>query len=100
MITGVLHTVVIVQWIGPAAGELVQQPVKAAAQLARQYDETIVMWRVNMPSFTVYRGEVTPRRDPRPGEIVFTRIDALPDLGPHEVIYTSGGIVLAKKLSQ
>jgi 4-amino-4-deoxy-L-arabinose transferase-like glycosyltransferase len=100
MIAGVLHTFVIVQWIGPAAGKLIQQPVKAAAQLARQYDETIVMWRVNMPSFTVYREKVTPRRDPQPGEIVFTRIDALPDLGAHEVIYNNGGIVLAKKLAQ
>ncbi len=100
LIAGVLHTLVIVQWVGPAAGELIQQPVKTAAKLAGQYDETIVMWRLNMPSFTVYREHITPRRDPQPGELVFTRIDALSDLGAHEVIYQEGGIVLARKLVQ
>ena len=96
---GALNTFVVVQWVGPAAGELLQQPVKTAARLASKYGETVVMWRINMPSFTVYRQKVTPRRDPKPGEIVVTRIDALPDLGPHEVIFDQGGIVLAKKLS-
>ncbi len=100
LIAGVLHTIVIVQWVGPAAGELMQQPVKTVAKLARQYNETIVMWRLNMPSFTVYREQVTPRRDPQPGELVFTRVDALSDLGAHEVIYQEGAIVLARKLTQ
>jgi 4-amino-4-deoxy-L-arabinose transferase-like glycosyltransferase len=96
---GALHTFVIVQWVGPAAGALLQQPVKTAAEQARQYSEPVVMWRVNMPSFTVYRRQVTPRREPKAGEIVFTRIDALPDLGAHEVVFQQYGIVLAKKLS-
>ncbi|MCG6971349.1 MAG: glycosyltransferase family 39 protein [Gammaproteobacteria bacterium] len=100
LMAGALHTFVIVQWVGPAAGELLQQPVKSAARQARQYTEPVVMWRINMPSFTVYRQQVTPRRDPRAGEIVFTRIDALPDLGAHEVIFKQYGIVLAKKLSE
>jgi 4-amino-4-deoxy-L-arabinose transferase-like glycosyltransferase len=96
---GALNTFVIVQWVGPAAGELLQQPVKTAAEQARQYTQPVVMWRVNMPSFTVYRRHVTPRREPKVGEIVFTRIDALPDLGAHEVVFQQYGIVLAKKLS-
>jgi 4-amino-4-deoxy-L-arabinose transferase-like glycosyltransferase len=100
LMAGALHGFIIVQWVGPAAGELLQQPVKTAAMLARQYNETVVMWRINMPSFTVYREKVTPRRDPQPGELVFTRIDALDDLGAHELIYKQGGIVLARKLAQ
>lgn len=94
---GVLHAFIIAQWVAPAAGRLLQQPVKEAALKARQYPETVVMWRVNMPSFVVYREKITPRREPQPGELVFSRVDALDNLGAHEVIYRKGGIVLAKK---
>jgi 4-amino-4-deoxy-L-arabinose transferase-like glycosyltransferase len=95
---GAVHGFVIVQWLAPVAGELLQQPVKTAALLSRSYPQEVVMWNINMPSFTVYRQKITPRRRPHSGELVFTRIDALPKLGPHEVIYSKGGIVLAKKL--
>lgn len=98
LMAGAVHAYVIVQWLAPAAGDLMQQPVKSAALLARSYQGNVVMWELNMPSFTVYRQKITPRREPRSGELVFTRIDALPKLGPHEVIYSKGGIVLAKKL--
>lgn len=98
LLAGAVHAFVIVQWLGPAAGELLQQPVKTAALLARSYQGEVVMWNIDMPSFTVYRQKITPRREPKPGDWVFTRINALPKLGPHEVIFSEGGIALAKKL--
>ena len=98
LMAGAVHAFVIVQWLAPAAGELLQQPVKTAAQMARAFKGDVVMWETNMPSFTVYREKITPRREPQSGELVFTRIGALAKLGPHEVIYSQGGIVLAKKL--
>jgi hypothetical protein len=34
-----------------------------------------------MPSFSVYRGAITPwTRDPEPGQLIFLRIDKLDDL--------------------
>jgi len=98
LMAGAVHAFVVAQWLAPAAGELLQQPVKSAAHLARSYQGEVVMWGVNMPSFSVYREKTTPRREPQSGDLVFTRIDALPKLGPHEVVYSKGGIVLAKKL--
>jgi hypothetical protein len=94
---GAVHAFIIIQWLAPAAGALMQQPVKNAAQLARSYPGEVVMWDVNMPSFIVYREKITPRREPRSGDLVFTRINDLSKLGPHEVVYSKGGIVLAKK---
>ena len=55
---------------GPVVAEVRQQPLKQAALLARGLDEPVVMWGLVMPSFTVYRGQVTPQRRPQPGEAV------------------------------
>ena len=35
----------------------------------------MVRWRFNMPSFSVYRQQITPRRMPRDGEWLLTRKD-------------------------
>ena len=52
-----------------------------------------------MPSFAVYYGDITPLREPRPGEVVFTRITRLDRLEmPTEVLFQKGGIVLARAL--
>ncbi|MGD8926604.1 MAG: glycosyltransferase family 39 protein [Thioalkalispiraceae bacterium] len=80
----------------PAADELQQQPVRQAARKARSLDATVVLWQIRMPSFAIYRGAVTPERAPRPGEVVFTRIDKLAQLNNYELLFNEGGIVLAK----
>ena len=50
-----------------------------------------------MPSFSVYRGQVTERAaTPRPGEVLLTRSSALAALGPVEVLFRKGGVVLVK----
>jgi hypothetical protein len=54
-------------------------------------------WRINMPSFSVYRGAVTPSTPtPRPGQVILTRSDALAGLGPVQLLYRKGGVVLAR----
>jgi 4-amino-4-deoxy-L-arabinose transferase-like glycosyltransferase len=81
----------------PALAELQQRPVKDAALLARSQGWPVVSWRINAPSFSVYRGAVTPGvAAPRPGDIVLTRSDALPGMGAAEVLYRKGGVVLAR----
>ncbi|UCE30723.1 MAG: hypothetical protein JSW68_11790, partial [Burkholderiales bacterium] len=76
----------------------IQQPVKDAALLARDNGWDTVAWRINMPSFSVYRGMPTPRRAPRDGEVVLTRAEHLPQLGVAglEILYARGGVVLAR----
>jgi 4-amino-4-deoxy-L-arabinose transferase-like glycosyltransferase len=81
----------------PALGKLQQAPVKEAALLARSQGWSVVSWRINAPSFSVYRGAVTPGvAAPRPGDVVLTRSDALPALGAAQVLYRKGGVVLAR----
>jgi 4-amino-4-deoxy-L-arabinose transferase-like glycosyltransferase len=81
----------------PALAELQQGPVKEAALLARRAGWPVHSWRINVPSFSFYRGAVTPAtRQPRPGQIILTRSDALAGLGPVQFLYRKGGVVLVR----
>jgi 4-amino-4-deoxy-L-arabinose transferase-like glycosyltransferase len=81
----------------PAVAELQQGPVKRAALLARQAGWTVHSWRIDAPSFSVYRAAVTPRADvPRPGDVILTRSDALAGLGPVRVLFREGGVLLVR----
>lgn len=93
---GLIQAAFIALVLGPAVGRLQQQPVKEAALLARGLDRPVVMWGLNMPSFSVYRGAITERRAPRRGELAFTRVDALDSLAPHRVLYRKAGILLVE----
>ncbi|KGF79017.1 hypothetical protein IA69_26665 [Massilia sp. JS1662] len=82
----------------PAAAELQQGPVKRAALLARQAGWPVRSWRINVPSFSVYRAAVTPATDaPRPGDVILTRSDALDGLPPRfRVLFREGGVLLVR----
>ena len=82
-----------------AAGQ--QVPVQQAAAVARQLGLPVVAYRITMPSFSVYRGSVTPHRTPVTGEIAFTRLDRINDLAtethrPQTVVFRSGGVALVR----
>jgi 4-amino-4-deoxy-L-arabinose transferase-like glycosyltransferase len=81
----------------PALAQLQQGPVQEAALLARSRGWQVVSWRINAPSFSVYRQAITPGTPaPGPGAVVLTRSDALPELGAAQVLYQKGGVVLAR----
>jgi 4-amino-4-deoxy-L-arabinose transferase-like glycosyltransferase len=81
----------------PALAELQQGPVKEAALIVRAGKLPVRTWRFNVPSFSVYRGAVTERASElRPGEVILTRSDELQRLGPVQVLYRKGGVVLAR----
>jgi 4-amino-4-deoxy-L-arabinose transferase-like glycosyltransferase len=81
----------------PAAAELQQGPVKRAALLARQAGWPVRSWRIDAPSFSVYRAAVTPVADvPRRGDILLTRSNALAGLGPVRVLFREGGVLLVR----
>jgi hypothetical protein len=79
-----------------------QGPVKEAAAVASALGEPVVAYRVNLPSFSLYREAITPRRAPRPGDLVFTRVDRVAKLlaglpgVPSEVVYRRGGVTLIR----
>jgi 4-amino-4-deoxy-L-arabinose transferase-like glycosyltransferase len=90
-------------WYGvmPVLGAAQQAPVRAAALRARDLGLPVVSYHTFLPSFSVYRGSVTPNRTPQPGELVFVRVDRLPDLqlelGKTVILvpeYNAGGVAL------
>lgn len=100
ILTGLLQTLVVYGALVPRVLEVMQGPVKEAALLARRLDLPTVVFRTSMPSFSVYREAVTPDRIPRPGELVFLRVDKLPLLARElpdlrqDLIYRRGPVAL------
>jgi 4-amino-4-deoxy-L-arabinose transferase-like glycosyltransferase len=99
MAAGVISAGLVALALFPTYGEIQQGPTREAARLAQAEGWDVVMWRVDMPSFALYYGDVTPLREPEPGEVVFTRVTRLERLEvPTEVLFQKGGIVLARAL--
>jgi len=71
-----------------------QGPVKEAGLAMRGTD--VVEWNANWPSFSVYRGAVTPVRRPQPGETVLTRADRAGELPPHDVVLARREVLVAR----
>jgi len=95
---GLLGVAGLSTFVVPAAGEL-QAPVRDAARLARERGFDVVMWRLNAPSFSVYRGAPTPSREPRAGDVIVTRasrLAGLPKGTTYDILFSRGGIVLAR----
>jgi len=99
MAAGMVVAATVAFGLFPTYGEVQQGPTKEAALLARQEGWDVVMWRLDMPSFAFYYGDITPLREPEVGEVVFTRVTRLERLEiPTEVLFQKGGIVLARAL--
>jgi 4-amino-4-deoxy-L-arabinose transferase-like glycosyltransferase len=97
---GVAGVVIVSAFLVPVLAGLQQSPIVEAAQLSRARGLEPILWRLNAPSFSIYRGEPTPTRDPRPGDVVLTRAKRLAELTVagygHEVLYAKNGIVLVR----
>jgi 4-amino-4-deoxy-L-arabinose transferase-like glycosyltransferase len=81
----------------PLFGEILQGPVQRAALLAKTMPESAVTWNFHMPSFAVYRQQVTPIGTPKPGQLGLTRIDRLPADANVDRVYEEGGVVLVRQ---
>lgn len=92
--SGLMLVVLVTSQVLPTVAAVLQQPVKEAGLLARQYPQPLVMWGLNLPSFSVYSGRIAERRDPRPGDLILTKITKLPTLGAYQLLYQRHGIVL------
>lgn len=86
----------------PAVAQIQQAPIKQAALFAKEIEQPFVAYKMHMPSFSVYREQITYRRDVQAGDYVYTRADRINQLQQMfgqdavEVFYQQGGIVLAK----
>jgi 4-amino-4-deoxy-L-arabinose transferase-like glycosyltransferase len=95
---GVVTALTLSVFVVPAGAGLQQDPVREAALLCRERGIAPIMWRFNAPSFSVYRGQPTPTRDPVPGDVVITkakRLAELPGYG-YELLYSKNGVVLVR----
>lgn len=87
---------VISLFVVPALGDVLQGPVKEAAALCRAQGLAPVTWKLNAPSFSVYRGAPTPSRKPAAGDVVITKARYLHELPRHEPLYARNGIALVR----
>ncbi|GAB2881951.1 glycosyltransferase family 39 protein [Uliginosibacterium flavum] len=91
-----LQTLLVALAVAPLVGDVLQGPVKRAAFVARDFAEPGVLWNFHAPSFSVYRQQVTPTEQARPGQIALTRVDRLPADAKVDVLYKEGGVVLVR----
>ncbi len=102
VLAGIVQTLVVYGAVAPRVLETLQGPVKEAALTAKRMDLPTVVYRTSMPSFSVYRGAITPSRAPQPGELVFLRVDKLEQLTKAspamrlELVYHRGPVALLR----
>lgn len=99
MIVATIQVLVLTTVVVPWVGNVLQGPVKEAAAFVRELDEPVVAWRLNAPSFSVYRETVTPSRAPEPGELALTRVDRIPETG-YETLYRKGGVAVVRRQAE
>ncbi|MTW21170.1 glycosyltransferase family 39 protein [Allochromatium palmeri] len=102
VLIGLVQTLVVYGEVAPRVLDTLQAPVKEAALMAKRTELPTVVYRTSMPSFSVYREAITPNRAPKPGELVFLRVDKLehltrehPDL-QLELAYHRGHVALLR----
>jgi len=98
MISAIFMTFSVSAVLMPTMSAMLQSPVKEAAAIAKQAGVNSVMWRLNMPSFSVYLGQVVESRKPLVGEVVFTSPAYLVDLENYQMLYEKNGVALVKLL--
>lgn len=82
----------------PRIGELMQSPVREAAQIASRLPERSVTWGSTLPSFMFYSHKLVQMRQPASGDLLITKKTRLAEVGPHEILYEKNCIVLARIL--
>lgn len=98
ILSGIIINFILATFILPIIATVQQQPIKQAALISQQFSENVVLWRLHTPSFSVYRGRIAERRDPKEGELVLTKTHFLKELKSYQVIYQKNGVTLAKVL--
>jgi hypothetical protein len=94
---GLAQSVFVGTVLWPYIGELQQGPVKRAALFARSLTEPVFGYRIRMPSFSVYRQELTTDTEhPKAGQIVFSRAEHVRELPAYEVLWHDRGLFIVR----
>jgi 4-amino-4-deoxy-L-arabinose transferase-like glycosyltransferase len=98
IVSGAFFVAGLAVFLVPIGAAVQQEPIRQAALLARERGWTVITWRLNAPSFSVYYGKPTPSREPEPGDWVLTKAKRLQELQGlrADVVYAKNGIVLAR----
>jgi hypothetical protein len=95
-ILGLLFVSMINFLILPVLGNILQQPIKSAALLAKKEKWGVVKWKISNPSFNVYAEMLTEIRAPLAGDTVLTKSVYLSNGTEHEILFEKHGIILVK----
>jgi len=104
VIVGMLQAALFSGFILPRVLAVTQEPIRQAALAAREAGGEVVAYRLNQPSFSVYRQAATPSRMPGIGELALVRADRLEELAkgvaPQRLVevYRHGFAVLVRVL--
>jgi len=94
--TSIISLLLINGIVIPTYATLAQQPIKDAALFSKKHNLNVVMWGINMPSFMVYSQKIVPRRAPKNGEIVLTKVTKLKKIESYQPIFRKYGIVIVR----
>lgn len=102
---GVLQAVMVFNVVIEGIAGLQQDPIVNAAELSRKQQKSVVAYLIKMPSFSVYREQITPNRKPLEGEWVLTKINHLESLQTSlpnaelQLVFEQGGIILVEVIN-
>jgi 4-amino-4-deoxy-L-arabinose transferase-like glycosyltransferase len=78
----------------PIMGNILQQPIKSAALMAKKDKLAVIKWRIDPPTFNVYAEKLTEVRAPKAGDTVLTKSTYLGDDFKYETLFEKQGVVL------
>ena len=100
IVVSIVYLILMNTVLMPRVGELMQSPVKEAAQVAAGLPDKVVMWGHSLPSFMFYTRKFVQMRHPAPGDLLLTKESKLSEIGPYKMIYEKNCIVLVRVLGQ
>ncbi|SFV58399.1 4-amino-4-deoxy-L-arabinose transferase and related glycosyltransferases of PMT family [hydrothermal vent metagenome] len=95
-IVGITTMIAINGVVMPTYAAITQEPIKEAALIAKDRGYDIYLWEFNVPTFMVYREQLTHRERPKRGDIVVTKIDKLKSFESYDILYLKHGVVMAE----
>ncbi len=87
-------TIFILNYVGWIYSHARALPVKEAALFAKKHNIQKVYLKTDLPSFSIYFNKITPRKEPKKGEIALLKAKKIKG---YKVIYKNGLIALGEK---
>ncbi len=97
-VLGLLFVSLINFLILPIMGDILQQPIKSAALLAKKEKYEVITWGMRAPSFNVYAEMLTGEGAPEKGDTVLTKADYLGSDVKYETLFEKNGVMLVRFL--